>query len=213
MITEKKLDDLFKTISSGEANKRLNKQMVRKFPNLTEEFNTYKAKLAGTPFVPREKIKAVEVFEKQITIDPHTEYSVFWDVDKAIHLAKSMPPSPFPMDFLQETLQTNKADLRNYSGGTPDINKPILVVLYVPLMQAIIIDGNHRANYALQQGQKQVKANLFYNGSEMQLIADAHSLLMYKIHFNVTKILAYQAGMIDQIQYSNEFDLHKLFQV
>ncbi|RRJ54910.1 hypothetical protein EHV15_35655 [Paenibacillus oralis] len=213
MITSKKLDDLFRRISSGEANKRLNKRMVRSFPNLAGELDTYKEKLASTPFVPREKILAIEVFIKQMTIDPLTEYTVFWDIDKAIHLAKRMSPGLFPMEYLQVALQTNQADLKSYVKGTPDLNIPIIVVLYAPVMEAIIIDGNHRAHQALKESKGAIMSNLFFNGTEMQLIADPHSQLMYKIHWNVSKILAYQAGMFDNIQYSNEFDLNTLFRI
>lgn len=214
LVTVEILDALRESIVSGEAHGRSGCKKEREFPGLTEEFDKYKDLLIKTPYKPRSDIKSNQVFEKKFFIDKETyQYEIFWDIDKADQMVKLRQPQPFPIQLLTTEIIENQTTLKNYKGGKIDYSKPVYTVLYAPLSRPILIDGNHRALKAMNDGQQFIPSHFIANGDEIAIIADPHSLLMYKIHFNFGKILAYTSGLINKIRYSKSFDQNSFFDI
>lgn len=215
MFTLSNLQELYQLIDSGKLATSQGMKVIRKFPNLDLEFEKYKRELEKTPFIPRVKINVKQIFEKSMFMGPgNLEYVTRWNIDKADFLIKRMNNTLFPLEFLKKSIETNQVNLSAYKGrGAINYNNPIYVIMYAANLEGVIIDGNHRVAKALSDGVEAIPAYLFFNGEEMDLLADPHSVLMYKLHYNVGKILAYMIGKIDYIKYTKSFDLESLFDI
>lgn len=213
LVTEESLDKLYDKLMSGEAHKALGIAKIREFPNLSGEFEKYKIRLRQNPFVPRSSINSQQVFEKNLGLDDDNLYTTFWNIQKADEMAKKMTPTPFPLAMLANSINTSEANLKSHVNGKIDYNKPIYVVAYIPVGQVFIIDGNHRVLKALSEGKSMISAYIFMEGQELEVLTDSHSKLLYKIHHNYGKILAYTNGKINNINFSKTFDLECLFDI
>lgn len=213
MVTEESLNKLYDKLMSGEAHKALGIAKIREFPDLAGEFEKYKLRLRQTPFVPRSSINSQQVFEKNMGLDDDNLYTTFWNIQKADEMAKNMTPMPFPLSMLENSINTSEAKLKNHINGAIDYNMPIYVALYFPVGQAVIFDGNHRTIKAVSEGKSVIPAYLFMQGMEIEVLADSHSKLLYKIHHNYGKILAYMNGKINNIDFSRTFNIESLYDI
>ncbi|MBS7529053.1 hypothetical protein IC619_000915 [Hazenella sp. IB182353] len=170
-------------------------QLLDEYEQLLQQFNhAYSTQTAGENFCTPIHIG-----------DPAKQnyYSVAWDIQKANDLfAEKKIPALIPPAKIQNTRSIDVTEAMIAQMGDK-LDQPIYITIYPPSNTLVVIDGNQRLAIHTARGTAEIKAFLFDPVEHLQFMTDDLSRVRYYIHHNITVLMSYYAGLIEQV-YTDE---------
>lgn len=195
-----KLDAFFEKLTNGSLIKDIS--IINNYPNLKEELNYYKIKLAEAEKEPisidigQEYIH--ETGFENIGI-PNNFYEIRWSIPRIKQITQKydIPVSSFPIHQLLESIDPRHIKKEHLEYALKN-TEPVIVVYFQPLQTYLVIDGNHRVVSRFASGEDYIPAYILNSKQHIEAMTGNIYTTLYKIHWNISIIFGYIAGNITE---------------
>lgn len=180
------------------------KRIVRRFPKLKEEIESYKNALIHEKKSFEYFHDGRQYYSRVFYFDENCKYKykVYWDINKAMNIITKyqLEPKLFEINKLMQYIDEktiNNSKLKKID------DKPIIVALYDPTNFIGVIDGNHRTYNAYLNNESTIRGYYLNHILQSEALACSTFRTLFRIHHNIAVINNYILGYIDEFTVSN----------